>query len=315
MTTVLALLARAGIEAPPAPLLARGQVVVYPEGTRAVDNGIGRFHSGALQLARDLDIPLVPVALVGTHRCCRSTDGSPPAARTSVRLYARRKRPGRSRCGGYAAACRPTARHGDGTYRLARMQFVAGRVVLLSSALVIAFAWGVAEALSWPVIAEMSLVLFAVAVPRRVLPWLARSPPVPSPVSRCVPDWQHAERLGRRHWRRRPCVAPRPNTSPRDRGVAILFRQRLCLMSLQGGAMSAPEVFGERIYAERSSLDIPSQFGSKARTCPTCSASSAFSCLRTLVAAGCTARDRGGSSSWFAARCGTSAGWCCCTGT
>jgi 1-acyl-sn-glycerol-3-phosphate acyltransferase len=33
-----------------------------------------------------------------------------------------------------------------------------------------AFAWGVAEALSWPVIAEMSLVLFGVAVPRRVLP-------------------------------------------------------------------------------------------------------------------------------------------------
>ena len=47
---------------------------------------------------------------------------------------------------------------------------VVSRRACSRAALAIAFAWGVAEALSWPVIAEMSLVLFAVAVPRRILP-------------------------------------------------------------------------------------------------------------------------------------------------
>jgi 1-acyl-sn-glycerol-3-phosphate acyltransferase len=50
-----------------APRLARGDVViVYPEGTRAVGGSIGEFRTGALRLTRDLDVPLVPVALVGT---------------------------------------------------------------------------------------------------------------------------------------------------------------------------------------------------------------------------------------------------------
>jgi len=42
-------------------------VVLYPEGTRSCDGRIGEFHSGAVHLARDCGVPLVPVALLGTR--------------------------------------------------------------------------------------------------------------------------------------------------------------------------------------------------------------------------------------------------------
>jgi 1-acyl-sn-glycerol-3-phosphate acyltransferase len=41
-------------------------VVIYPEGTRSTDGNIGPFHSGALRLARDCGVPIVPVAVLGT---------------------------------------------------------------------------------------------------------------------------------------------------------------------------------------------------------------------------------------------------------
>lgn len=47
-----------------------------------------------------------------------------------------------------------------------------GRLVSSRAGLLAAFAWGVAEATSWPVTAEMTLVLAAVAVPRRVPVWV-----------------------------------------------------------------------------------------------------------------------------------------------
>lgn len=56
-----ALLAAAG------PALKAGRtVVLYPEGTRSTDGRIGEFRSGALRLARDCGVPIVPVAITGT---------------------------------------------------------------------------------------------------------------------------------------------------------------------------------------------------------------------------------------------------------
>ena len=56
-----ALLAAAG------PALKAGRtVVIYPEGTRSTDGSIGEFRSGALRLARECGVPIVPVALTGT---------------------------------------------------------------------------------------------------------------------------------------------------------------------------------------------------------------------------------------------------------
>lgn len=41
-------------------------VVIYPEGTRSTDGSVGEFRSGALRLARDCGVPIVPVAVLGT---------------------------------------------------------------------------------------------------------------------------------------------------------------------------------------------------------------------------------------------------------
>jgi 1-acyl-sn-glycerol-3-phosphate acyltransferase len=49
------------------PALDQGRtVVMYAEGTRSTDGKIGEFRSGALHLAGDCGVPVVPVALLGT---------------------------------------------------------------------------------------------------------------------------------------------------------------------------------------------------------------------------------------------------------
>ena len=49
------------------PVLKAGRtVVIYPEGTRSKDGGIAEFRSGAVRLARDCGVPIVPVAVLGT---------------------------------------------------------------------------------------------------------------------------------------------------------------------------------------------------------------------------------------------------------
>lgn len=59
--TYAALLAAAG------PALKAGRtVVIYPEGTRSTDGTIGEFRSGAIRLARDCGVPIVPIAITGT---------------------------------------------------------------------------------------------------------------------------------------------------------------------------------------------------------------------------------------------------------
>ena len=56
-----------GLVAAAGPALRAGRtVVLYPEGTRSTDGTLGEFRSGALRLARDCGVPIVPVALVGT---------------------------------------------------------------------------------------------------------------------------------------------------------------------------------------------------------------------------------------------------------
>ena len=49
------------------PALRAGRtVVIYPEGTRSTDGTIAEFRSGAVRLARECGVPLVPVAVMGT---------------------------------------------------------------------------------------------------------------------------------------------------------------------------------------------------------------------------------------------------------
>ena len=57
--------------------------------------------------------------------------------------------------------------------RQSRIWTVIARLVTSPYGLLLAFVWGFAEALSWFIVAEMALILFAAAVPRRVMPWAA----------------------------------------------------------------------------------------------------------------------------------------------
>ena len=43
-------------------------VVIFPEGTRSRDGRLGEFKSGAMHLAIKAGVPVVPVAIGGTHR-------------------------------------------------------------------------------------------------------------------------------------------------------------------------------------------------------------------------------------------------------
>ncbi len=42
-------------------------VIVFPEGTRSLDGGVGRFKGGIFLLAIDSDLPVVPVSIVGSR--------------------------------------------------------------------------------------------------------------------------------------------------------------------------------------------------------------------------------------------------------
>ena len=53
-------------------------VIVYPEGTRSVDGGMGRFHSGAARLAAHAGVPLVPAAISGTRALLPKGGGVTP---------------------------------------------------------------------------------------------------------------------------------------------------------------------------------------------------------------------------------------------
>lgn len=57
----------AALLAAAAPALAAGRtVVIYPEGTRSTDGTVAEFRAGALRLARDCGVPIVPLAILGT---------------------------------------------------------------------------------------------------------------------------------------------------------------------------------------------------------------------------------------------------------
>jgi 1-acyl-sn-glycerol-3-phosphate acyltransferase len=154
------------------PVLASGGlVVVYPEGTRSPGDSVGEFRPGALRLARDAGVPLVPAAVVGTAAVLpkhgRLRPG-PAEVRFAAPFPVREL--DRVSVDDVRATVTRLADEGPPVPRTSRVWRAVSWRVASRSFLPVAFAWGVAEALSWPVIAEMSLVLLAVAVPRRVLP-------------------------------------------------------------------------------------------------------------------------------------------------
>jgi 1-acyl-sn-glycerol-3-phosphate acyltransferase len=59
-------------------------VLIFPEGTRSVDATLQRFHRGAFRLAKDTGTPVLPVAVLGTHRVM--SKGSLPVKSVFTRI-------------------------------------------------------------------------------------------------------------------------------------------------------------------------------------------------------------------------------------
>jgi long-chain acyl-CoA synthetase len=68
-------------------VLRRGKVLcVFPEGSRSRDGKTKEFKKGIAIVARELDVPIVPVAIAGTYQVLASGRTIPRPARVSVRI-------------------------------------------------------------------------------------------------------------------------------------------------------------------------------------------------------------------------------------
>ncbi|WP_406092222.1 lysophospholipid acyltransferase family protein [Streptomyces sp. NBC_01013] len=142
-------------------------VVLFPEGTRAQDGALGSFHRGALVLAEEAGVPVVPVGIAGTDRLLpkhgrlrsalvRVTIGEPlPSAVT----------PEQARDAVVALHTRTVAE----PLRDSATRRRVAAVVASRWGVPLAFCWAFAEALSWPLMPELLLGAVCVAVPRAAL--------------------------------------------------------------------------------------------------------------------------------------------------
>ncbi|MFI6651634.1 lysophospholipid acyltransferase family protein [Streptomyces sp. NPDC050529] len=142
-------------------------VVLFPEGTRAKDGSLGTFHRGALVLAEEAGVPVVPVGIAGTDRLLpkhgrlrsslvRVTIGEPLPSAVS---------PEEARDAVVALHARTVA---EPLKDSATRRRVAA-VVTSRWGVPLAFCWAFAEALSWPLMPELLLGVVCVAVPRAAL--------------------------------------------------------------------------------------------------------------------------------------------------
>lgn len=145
-------------------------VLIFPEGTRSQDGQIARFHSGAARLARDFGIPVLPVALVGSREMMPKKGGLPRYSPVEVRV-GRPIPPSDD-----VAAVSDQARDQivEMLRRPRRPAPVSDIHTLVSQAMegrrgdAIMFAWGLAEAVSFPVMAEMSQVWLGLSQPEHL---------------------------------------------------------------------------------------------------------------------------------------------------
>jgi 1-acyl-sn-glycerol-3-phosphate acyltransferase len=138
-------------------------VVVFPEGTRSRDGGVGDFHSGALRLAATAGVPVVPVGLRGT-RSVLPPHGRLHRSRVAVVIGAPLHD---ATVADVRAAVVDLASGPVTAAPPSRLFSAAARLASRRTGLALCFAWAAAEAVSWPILPEFALAVLAVAAPRR----------------------------------------------------------------------------------------------------------------------------------------------------
>lgn len=155
---------------------AGGIVIVYPEGTRTTTGEVGEFKTGAIRLASDLQVPIYPAGILGISKILpKNGDWSVgPMEITFGPAVRVEKEVSRGAAQDHAVVLR------DEVVRLKAqdepVEFVSrkwSKTVLKTAGyklFLIALLWGIAEAISWPLLAESCLMFLAIVTPRRVMP-------------------------------------------------------------------------------------------------------------------------------------------------
>jgi 1-acyl-sn-glycerol-3-phosphate acyltransferase len=146
-------------------------VLLFPEGTRSYDGSIGEFKLGAGRLAAE-GITVLPVGVAGSYDVLPRSRWMPRRAPVVVAIG----RPERFAPGTPPESIAATLRRHVATLvaraeaaRPARRTWYdrAGDLARSRTGLVLAFCWGVAEALWWPIVPDYAVALLAVAAPKR----------------------------------------------------------------------------------------------------------------------------------------------------
>ena len=160
-------------------LLDRGwNVLLFPEGTRSRDGSMGRFRPGVGLLA-SRGAAVVPVGIAGTRVVLAKGRRLPRRSPVAI-AFGEPMRSG----GGVPAAAVATGiqrrasrlRAAARLLRPAPKPPVLDRVAALArsrSGLWLVFGWAVAEALLWPIVPDVPVVLLAAAAPSRFIPLAA----------------------------------------------------------------------------------------------------------------------------------------------
>jgi 1-acyl-sn-glycerol-3-phosphate acyltransferase len=61
-------------------------LIVFPEGTRSTDGWVQRFRHGTARLAVEMDLPVVPIAIVGAHAAMPKGRSWPKKGRPPIRV-------------------------------------------------------------------------------------------------------------------------------------------------------------------------------------------------------------------------------------
>lgn len=145
-------------------------VLLFPEGTRSVDETIAPFKRGASILAAQTGAAVVPIGLAGTREVLGKNQRVPRRRPVAVVFGTPIPAPDATRdrveaCVKVAAATAEAVRAPHRPWH-ARVRAFA----MSPRGLALAFAWGLAEALAWPVVPDLAVATLVLAAPRRALP-------------------------------------------------------------------------------------------------------------------------------------------------